>query len=199
MTTFLLPLLLTLLLALTLLSSTTAQFGVGKKKGGAKSAFEQAQERAGTNGNVGIANRKQKGGANGGANGGATSTGDPDVDALMAELTAGMSTEELQQMEALMESMGDMDLGAAMGDMQEVFSAMADMDPDELVGMVHEAMQTPEVQEMLKDPAAMLEVRKKEKEGRLISRQAPHSPPLVHTCACHLLIHVYGRAFAAWA
>ena len=68
-----------------------------------KSAFEKAQESA------------QKGGVASGLSGmDASALGDMDLDALMASL----SPDEVAQMEQLMKDMGDVDMGAAMDQMQ---------------------------------------------------------------------------------
>jgi len=79
------------------------------------------------------------------------------MEALLSELTSGMSTDELSQLDDLMAQMGDVDMEGALAGMADAFSAMADMDPDELVKQVQDAVNTPEIQEMLKNPEQLLE------------------------------------------
>ena len=139
-----------------------------------KSAFEKAQESA------------QKGGVASGLSGmDASALGDMDLDALMASL----SPEEVAQMEQLMKDMGDVDMGAAMDQMQgegllivmysfsrpkltykplaknynnptAAMQELAKMSPEELANSMAEVMQSPEIQDMLNDPATMLQQMK---------------------------------------
>ncbi|GMH81489.1 hypothetical protein TrVE_jg13929 [Triparma verrucosa] len=134
------------LLVLCLLCTVHGQFGLKKKKDKKnKSAFEKAQESA------------QKGGVASGLSGmDASALGDMDLDALMASL----SPEEVAQMEQLMKDMGDVDMGAAMDQMQAAMQELAKMSPEELANSMAEVMQSPEIQDMLNDPATMLQQMK---------------------------------------
>jgi hypothetical protein len=135
-----------------------AQFGVGARKKGSKTPFEIAQEKA--------AAGNGRGARGGGGNGLASrrnaappvgATGDAEMDALLSELTAGMSAEELQQLDEMLKSVGDLDMGDMESSMAEVFKAMAEMNPDEMVATIQEAVKSPEFQEVLSDPVKMLE------------------------------------------
>jgi hypothetical protein len=136
---------------------------VGKKaKGnGQKSAFEQAQERASSGGKM----ARGKAGLPAKGRGAAASTGDAEMDALLAELTAGMSTEELAQMDEMLAQLGDMDMGdmeSMMAEAMTGFEQMANLDPEELAKELEEAMMTPEVQEVSPSEAKRKAKRKEQ-------------------------------------
>jgi len=132
-----------LLLLLCLLVTVNGQFGMKKKKK-VKSAFEKAQEKANLATSGGLSNMDP------------SAMADMDLDALMSSL----SPEEVAQMEQLMKDMGDVDMGAAMEQMQTAMAELAKMSPEELANSMAEVMQSPEIQEMLNDPTAMLKQMK---------------------------------------
>ncbi|GMI00179.1 hypothetical protein TrLO_g11706 [Triparma laevis f. longispina] len=132
-----------LLLLLCLLVTVNGQFGMKKKKK-VKSAFEKAQEKANLATGGGLSNMDP------------SAMADMDLDALMSSL----SPEEVAQMEQLMKDMGDVDMGAAMEQMQTAMAELAKMSPEELANSMAEVMQSPEIQEMLNDPTAMLKQMK---------------------------------------
>ena len=60
-------------------------------------------------------------------------------------------------MEGMMSGLGDMDMGAAMKEMETAMEQLANMDPDELTKAMEDVMNSPEIKAMMEDPGTMLE------------------------------------------